>query len=531
MGIKDLSKYIRDNTNAYTETHLSHFYGKKIAIDISVFLYKSIRSGGEDTWMIAIVSMLISLKKHGIKIVCVFDGPNAPPEKLKERAERKKSAQKVNEKVNEVKQLLEELSQVSLEVPVQLRHRVREVCKKQRDSAKYEATDFRNPQQCINTLKILEKKFAKQCLPITKEHSEEVKEIVRHMGMAVMQADGEAETLCAYLCIKKMVDGVLTEDTDVLAYGTPLFLSKFDSRKDTVMAIEYTDLIEQFGMTPNQFKDFCIMCGCDYNYRIKLPQKSGKKQTGIGPSKAFNLLMDHGSIENIDYMTELDTSPLNYQRCRVLFTIPKMYDDLVLPYDKPIDSPKIEKFLVKHKCKFLLKDIEKIWAPTPLSFVSDNDDSEDEENDESVYEIYCDGSCLNNPGAGGWASSVVYRGKETILKGSAENTTNNRMELKAAIKALQFVKDDDQSKDVVVNTDSEYVKNGITLWVKKWKQNNWKTATKNDVANADMWKRLDDLNSNLNVEWRWVKAHDGNECNEKVDKLARSEARSINRNL
>ena len=582
MGIHGLSGYIRKNTDAYVETHLSNFYGKKIAVDISVFLYKSVRTQGDENWVMSIVLLLKCLKKYGIKIVCVFDGPNVPPEKLKERASRKKSSDSVQRKVNEVQdciKLVNKYIDSKIEPPLELRARIRDICKKQRDADKFDAIDYRNVDECIRVLTMTEKKFAKQCIPITTDHANIVKEIVKHLGMAVMQADGEAETMCAYMCIKGMVDGVLTEDTDVLAYGTPIFLCKFDCKNETVMVIEYNNLINQLELNSLQFKDFCIMCACDYNDRIKLPQKNPeKRQTGIGPAKAYKLLQEHGSIDNIEYMTELDVSPLIYERCRILFTASSTstYDGLVLPYNKPIDLPNVERFMKKNRCSFLLKQIQEIWAPTPLEFISDDeieaeseieleeisdDELEDNNNNNNIsdddegselqaemlqehaknemlldeannqYAIYTDGSCLGNPGPGGWGAIVLYNGKKDIIKGGSKHTTNNKMELTAAIEGLRYIEDDiieddciEDDVEIIVYTDSTYVKKGITTWIKKWKSEGWKTSDNKDVKNKDLWKSLDSLNTKLNVEWRWVKAHNGDKYNEEVDKIARSEA-------
>ena len=135
--------------------------------------------------------------------------------------------------------------------------------------------------------------------------------------------------------------------------------------------------------------------------------------------------------------------------------------------------------------------------------------------------IYTDGSCLTNPGNGGWAA-IISDGKETKkISGSEKNTTNNRMELLAPINALKEVNTDIEIK---IYTDSQYVKNGITEWINTWLANNWKTSKKEDVKNKDLWIELYNLNKSLNVQWNWVKAHDGNPMNEEVDLLAKKAA-------
>ena len=138
-----------------------------------------------------------------------------------------------------------------------------------------------------------------------------------------------------------------------------------------------------------------------------------------------------------------------------------------------------------------------------------------------MIEIYTDGSCLTNPGNGGWAAIVNKDGKITKMSGNEKDTTNNRMELLAPINAL---KDMDSKSQIEIYTDSQYVKLGITEWINKWINNNWQTSKKEDVKNKDLWIKLYDLNKSLNIKWKWVKAHAGNQLNEEVDLLAKKAA-------
>ncbi len=141
-----------------------------------------------------------------------------------------------------------------------------------------------------------------------------------------------------------------------------------------------------------------------------------------------------------------------------------------------------------------------------------------------MIKIYTDGSCLSNPGNGGWAAIINIDGKIKKISGNEKNTTNNRMELMAPINALKYV----NSKDSIeMFTDSKYVKNGITEWINTWVLNNWKTSNKEDVKNKDLWFELYKLNQSLNVKWNWVKAHAGDPLNEEADMLAK-EAANLN---
>lgn len=135
--------------------------------------------------------------------------------------------------------------------------------------------------------------------------------------------------------------------------------------------------------------------------------------------------------------------------------------------------------------------------------------------------VYTDGSCLGNPGKGGWAAVIIKNNQEEIIFGSEKNSTNNRMELTAAINALLKTK---ESKKIKIYTDSKYLKDGIEKWINNWKNNNWKNANKKDVKNKDLWSKLDSLINKKQISWEWVKAHSINEYNNKVDILARKAA-------
>lgn len=135
-----------------------------------------------------------------------------------------------------------------------------------------------------------------------------------------------------------------------------------------------------------------------------------------------------------------------------------------------------------------------------------------------VVEIYTDGACRGNPGPGGWGALLCCEGNRKELQGAEAHTTNNRMELMAAIQGLSALT---RACDVILTTDSQYVKQGITTWIHQWKKKNWITSQKEPVKNADLWKQLDALNQIHQIEWRWVKAHNGHPENERVDTLAR----------
>ena len=138
-----------------------------------------------------------------------------------------------------------------------------------------------------------------------------------------------------------------------------------------------------------------------------------------------------------------------------------------------------------------------------------------------MIKIYTDGSCLINPGNGGWAAIIIVDGKKTFIKGNKKNTTNNQMELLAPIEALKKIP---KGSNVQIFTDSKYVKSGITEWIHNWKKNGWKTTNKQEVKNKELWEELDLLANQFKMDWNWVKAHSTDKLNNEVDLLARDAA-------
>ena len=134
-----------------------------------------------------------------------------------------------------------------------------------------------------------------------------------------------------------------------------------------------------------------------------------------------------------------------------------------------------------------------------------------------IIRIYTDGACRGNPGPGGWGALILKGNEEIKLNGGQNDTTNNQMELTAVIKALDFFS---ESSELEIFTDSKYVMDGITEYIKKWKVNGWKTASKKPVKNSDLWKQLDDLSTHHSIKWNWVKGHSGHRENDIADELA-----------
>jgi ribonuclease HI len=137
--------------------------------------------------------------------------------------------------------------------------------------------------------------------------------------------------------------------------------------------------------------------------------------------------------------------------------------------------------------------------------------------DEDTVYIYTDGACSENPGPGGWGAVIEDRKGSREINGSEDNTTNNRMELTAAIEAISRV---DKSRSIILTTDSQYLKNGVETWLRNWERNNWQTSNKKEVKNQDLWMKISELQKTRKIQWRWVKGHSGHPQNERADKLA-----------
>ena len=139
--------------------------------------------------------------------------------------------------------------------------------------------------------------------------------------------------------------------------------------------------------------------------------------------------------------------------------------------------------------------------------------------------IYIDGACVGNPGPGGWAAVILFQNEKKEIFGGEKLTTNNRMELTAAIKALEYCNKQENKqlalKNFIIFTDSNYVKEGITVWINNWEKNNWKTSDKKNVKNVDLWKKLKELAKSTQIEWNWIKGHSNDPMNDLADELAK----------
>jgi len=384
MGIKNLFKIISHRApDQILECHLSTWRGHSFAVDISIFLNKYIKSAGPHLWMNVFFMFLCILKKHGIKCLCIFDGKAPPREKQREQASRREQLRKAQARLKRAIEIRKLIVDKYIPSDTPLSTDLQQECaviidprKKLKNVAWVEATEV------YGLLNDLINRLDKQTSPITDEHREKAWEIANIVGLRTYQSEGEAESLCAYLAIHGYVDAVLTEDTDVLAYGCPFMVAFKDYKlgDEKVRAIHLPSLLKAMDLDMNEFRDLCILLSCDYNRRVKgyLTDDHKGKPVPIGWKRALELIEEHRCLENIEPYIE-DMSPLIYHRCRELFT-PITTEEMeklieTPPYNRKPDMIRIRQFLKDERLNDISEYIEKCWEPAVLVFHEEDKDA------------------------------------------------------------------------------------------------------------------------------------------------------------
>jgi 5'-3' exonuclease len=403
MGIKDLYKVIKEAAPGYlVEYHYSELSGLRIAVDISIFLYRHIRTAGKPNWTNLFVLFLTGFKKYGIKMVCIFDGPNPPPEKNREQGRRREEVKRGIDRMNRCIQIRNDLQDNYIPFCKDIKQKLVNECKTliSPQKGRPDTTNYYDISDIVDALNSKIEKLEKQTIPITDDDKEQAFKIVESLGLAAFKADGEAETLCAYLAINGDVDAVLTEDTDVLAYGTPFMLSfkqdiKFGDEK--LYGIYFESLLEEMEMNLDEFRDLCILLSCDYNDRVKGYPPDGKKRKNpicIGASRALCMIREYRRLEEVSKYLE-DSKPLIYERCRFLFTIPKKIpvkdlenkEGSIIPFNKHLNKEELVKYLPGGKISFsaqrMIEHISKSYKPANLHFEDSDSESDFLENQNS----------------------------------------------------------------------------------------------------------------------------------------------------
>jgi flap endonuclease-1 len=306
MGIHNLNKFLRTKCpHVFKDIHISEFAYKKVAIDITLFLCKFKAVCGEK-WVSAFINLVSSLRRNEIHCVFIFDN-GAPIEKTTEKEERRKQQEIIKKKVFDLENALEKFENTNQIDPILI-----ELYNKLTPSEKPQKRLLGNSSNSIdmNAVENKIKKMKNYILNICEEDFVLARKLFDILNVPYYSAPLEAECACADLCRRGLVDAVLTEDTDVLAYGSPIFLSKIDTSNDTCVQIVYSEVLEALKITSSEFLDLCIMFGCDYNKNINK----------VGIETSYKYILEFKSIDEIQKKKNLDVSILNHKRTRELFT-------------------------------------------------------------------------------------------------------------------------------------------------------------------------------------------------------------------
>lgn len=338
MGIKNLNKFLREKCpSVFQPIHISEYGFKKVAIDISLYMHKFKAIAGE-RWLSAFLNLVASLRRNHIHAVFVFDG-KSPPEKDEERAKRRQEREKLEKYIFELQEGVREYNNTGAVPEVLMK-----LWKRRRSPKR-----LLGNSKSIDMEWVLEKVQQKsnQLIDISPHDFQTVKDLFDILQIPCVTAPWEAEKMCAKLCIDGIVDAVLSEDTDVIAYGAPVFLTKIDTSKDTAVVIHNKTVQDELAMTRQQLLDLCIMCGTDYNCNI----------FRVGAHTAYKKILKFKNIEGIESNTSLDISVLKHKRVRELFTVFEDYAIEDIPYCGTPDYAKLRSFVLTHK----------VWHNTRMS--------------------------------------------------------------------------------------------------------------------------------------------------------------------
>lgn len=381
MGIKGLKKFIRETFPDLIKTvHISEFSNEKIAVDTSSYIY-SYKAVFGDTWLNSFPNLIYTLKKWNIHGNFIFDG-KAPKEKDKERAKRGEQKEKLEDNVMNLSLELDlyKSSHQSTPFLVEVMAKINKSnVKTQKITRMLHAGKTESDPDYINIEAVEEylKKKERQIINFSKDDIENLKKMLELFGVPYIQAPGEAEALGAYMSSIGKVKAVLTEDTDVLAYGTSIYLSDLNSSTGYCEAIYLSEVLEALKYSLDEFLDFCVMCGTDYNDNIP----------GYACKTVFKFINEHRNIETfIDAdkklrcskkKSEADYTILNHNRSRELF---KTFGDLIVSdisrtesynctfWDNNIDFDVLYDFLRTKKCRYVPSTIEEYWKEPEIVF-------------------------------------------------------------------------------------------------------------------------------------------------------------------
>ncbi len=313
MGINGLSKFLRTQCpHVFQPVHLSHFRYKKVAVDVSLFMCKY-KFACRDEWLTGFLRLVQALRENDVHCVFVYDS-KAPAEKDKEREDRAERRRRNEDNIASLEADFDRYISTGTISPglINLQNKLHKTTKRKFHSllapeSKETIVAFEPDlvAEAVNNMRA-------GLIHISSDDFVLTKKLCKALNVPVLQAPMEAEATCADLSKRGLVDAVLTEDTDVLAYGAPVFLSKIDVFNQTCVQIEYENVLSCLELSSQSFLDFCVMCGCDYNNNI--PK--------IGPVTAYKLVKKHSTIESVQSEAGKDITCLKHVRTRELFTSP-----------------------------------------------------------------------------------------------------------------------------------------------------------------------------------------------------------------
>lgn len=314
MGINGLNDFIRKkHPNVFKDISMNDLRYKKIAVDTSLYLYKY-KVINAEYWIDCFIRLICCLRKFDVHPIFIFD-TSAPIEKIEEQKRRRAEVQKRRDNVDVIDGLIDKFYKEGV-IGEELQTFYDKKYKKNTDNSllkKFWQKDELEQEKKFD-IKFVEaeiERIKSQNITITPDCISKLKNLFELLGVPYYQALEEAEQTCSYLCHWGLVDGVLTEDSDVLAYGVDLFISKINMFNGYCTLIETPNLREKLEFSKEQLLDFCIMLQCDYNTRIP----------GVGPVGSYKLLKEHGCLEKIEENGNVDVAPLKYKRCRELFSM------------------------------------------------------------------------------------------------------------------------------------------------------------------------------------------------------------------
>lgn len=321
MGINGLIPFLKKFApGAFARVDLTAFATKRIAVDISLYLYKYKAIYGEDQWMTGIIHMMTLLRSHSIHPVVVFDG-EAPPEKLNEQQARRVARAERLDKYRSLTHGMEQYRRDGTVSPDLRDFYAKSLVRGYSSSPSSSSSSPSSPSSVSDPPKdfdpdLVEMHLAKlkgQTMRVHHSDIAQTQDLMHVLRIPYFQAPGEAEGMCSWLSRRGLVDGVLTEDTDVLAYGASALLGKLDSSAAQCIKITYAQILDQLGMTQMQFTDLCIACGCDYNQRAR----------GMGPVRMYKCIKQYGNLDRVsEALPNTDFTCLKYTRVRRMFSEP-----------------------------------------------------------------------------------------------------------------------------------------------------------------------------------------------------------------